>query len=71
MNSINAGRPYIPNIMKDLRELESIQTVDIHRQSGDQKIGVFNALAVDDVTYTYPNSNRPSIRNFSLVAKTG
>ena len=71
MNSINSGRPYIPNIMKDLRELESIQAVDIHRQSSDQKIGIFNALVVDDITYTYPNASRPSIRNFSLVLKRG
>ena len=71
MNAINSGRAYIPNIMKDVRELESIQTADWHRQSGCQKIGAFESLTASHITYTYPNADRPSIQDFSLTLKRG
>ena len=71
MNSINSGCAYIPNIMKDVRELESVQQLNEKQQSTSCKIDAFETLTVENVTYTYPNSDRPSVSNFSLELKRG
>ena len=71
MNAINAGRAFIPNVMKDVRELESIQKAEKRRQSDKQKIGTFKSLSADCITYTYPNAETPSVQGVSLELKRG
>lgn len=71
INNMNAARASIPGIINDLRELETIESNRLSKASTMQVIGNFNSLRLENVTYTYPNAEKPAVQNISLELKRG
>jgi ABC-type multidrug transport system fused ATPase/permease subunit len=70
-NQMNASRASIPGIVTDLRELEAIDSKRRAKASSAQVIGNFNSLRLENVNYTYPNTEKLAVRNISLELKSG
>ncbi len=71
INLINVGRAFIPGIMNDLKELTTIEKEHKTRHSGKQKIEAFEALSIESVQYSYPNSDLPALNDISLQLNRG
>ena len=70
VNRINECRPHIPNLIKDIDELESLEK-QLNERKSTSTLGSFNTLELSNVNYAYPNSEKIAIRNISLKLKKG
>ncbi|MCD6585918.1 MAG: ABC transporter ATP-binding protein, partial [Desulfobacteraceae bacterium] len=70
-NTINVARVYIPGIVNDLTELDSLERLRNKKASGNEHIGKFNVLKIRNITYTYPDADVPAVKNVSLKLVRG
>ena len=70
VNRINECRPYIPNLVKDIDELEGLEK-QLNEKKSENTLGSFNTLELSNVNYAYPNSEKIAIRNISLKLNKG
>lgn len=71
INQMNIARAFIPAIVEDLNELEAIEAKRQAVQSHTQLISHFEKLELENVTYSYPNTQDPVTRDISLELKRG
>ena len=71
INQINVGRPFIPAIVEDFRELDRLERERKARESDSELIHGFVHLELDNVTYRYPGSESPAVENVSLDIRAG
>jgi len=71
INSMNAGRAFIPGIMNDIQELDAIETLRREKSTGSEDIGGFKELKLDNVSYSYPSTETAALHNISLQIKSG
>lgn len=71
INTINASRVYIPGIVNDLAELDSLERLRRRKATGNEHISKFNVLNIRNITYTYPGSDTPAVNDVSLKLSRG
>lgn len=71
VNQMNVGRAFIPAIVNDLEELETLEAKRKSRASSTTEIDHFDGLRLENISYTYPNTNEPVVCEISLELKQG
>lgn len=70
MEVIEKFENFLGNTMTDCyEELEHDQAAP--KVSGEERVEPFDEIIVDHVSYTYPNAERPAVRDISLKIKKG
>ena len=70
MEVIEKFENFLGNTMADCyEELEHDQAAP--KVSGEERVEPFDEIIVDHVSYTYPNADRPAVRDISLKIKKG
>ena len=70
-NAINRSRPYIPGLLKDIRELDELELAQQDKVDRGQSISDFESLQIESISYCYPKSERPAVRKISLELRKG
>ena len=70
INTINAARASIPDITRDVIELDAIRSRRVKRTC-IQEISNFKRLSLDKVTYVYPGADVPAVHDITLELKSG
>jgi ABC-type multidrug transport system fused ATPase/permease subunit len=72
---LNQSRASIPELVSDIYELETIESIAITKQSAvsiqSDSVESFKILALENISYTYPNMAIPAIQGVSLTIKRG
>ncbi|MDM8553378.1 ABC transporter ATP-binding protein [Desulfococcaceae bacterium HSG7] len=71
VNTMNAARAFIPSIVNDIHKLNAIATKRRAKSSDGQIINTFHSLRLVTVTYFYPNTDTPAVRDISLELPRG
>ena len=71
VNQMNIGRAFIPAIVNDLKELETIEAQRQSRTSSTREIDHFDTLKLNGISYAYPNTTKLTVNNISLEVKKG
>ncbi|VAX10734.1 Phospholipid-lipopolysaccharide ABC transporter [hydrothermal vent metagenome] len=71
INSINSTRAFIPALLRDLNDLDAIEKLREERASLSGKINAFKMLTLNRITYYYPETENPAIKEVSLEIKKG
>ena len=71
INQMNTARVFIPAIINDLNELETIELKKQAVISNTRLIEHFRSLSLENVSYTYPNTFDPVACNISLELMRG
>lgn len=71
INLMNAARVFIPAVINDLNELETIEARRCAAASDIRLIDHFDTLKLSGVSFTYQNAPEPAIRDVSLELKRG
>ncbi len=73
MNMINQNRAYIPNMIEDIKTLDKLEKqyqkrIDL---STNVKLDTFQKLTIENISYTYPNTETPAIHQASMELNRG
>lgn len=71
VNMLSVGRAFIPGIVNDYRELGKLQRKEAATRSTAPLITGFHELTLDGVSYQYPSSHQPAVREVSLQLRRG
>ncbi|MFC1775861.1 ABC transporter ATP-binding protein [Pseudomonadota bacterium] len=71
INQMNIGRAFIPAIVDDLKELETLEARRQDQASSTREIDDFDELKLQNVSYTYPKTEEPAVRDISLQLTKG
>ena len=71
VNQINASRAFIPGIVDDLSMLNELERKRRVRALSSGDIGSFKTLKLNKVTYSYPSSESPTVKEISLEISCG
>jgi len=71
VNMINISRPYIPGLVRDLRELEALEAQRREKVAAEPLVKDFDTLELDRVSYTYPTTERPALDGVCLQLRRG
>lgn len=70
-NQINNARPYIPGLLRDIAELKELDCKQAELNSRERLISEFDSLKLEQVSYAYPNSEKPAVKGISLELEKG
>jgi ATP-binding cassette subfamily C protein len=71
INAMNRARAFIPGVVRDMHELNALESRRRAKASEGQMIKTFHALRLVHVTYTYPNTESPAIQDISFELNRG
>lgn len=75
VNTINSSKPYVPGLVKDIQELNQLEQIKIKKKrtvsSSGEEIVHFEKLELKNISYSYPESDKPAISNVSLSLQKG
>lgn len=72
INRINNTKPAIPQLINDLKTLEGFEEAhEANAVKANQRIQHFDQVVLDNISYTYPKTERPAINNLSLSIQQG
>ena len=71
INQMNTARAYIPTITKDLHDLDRFERLRKAKEKSDSCITDLQELRLENVTYFYPNTKKPSLDSVSLQMDRG
>lgn len=75
VNIINSSKPFVPGLVKDIQELNQLEQIKIKKKrtvsSSGEEIVHFEKVELKNISYSYPESDKPAISNVSLSFKKG
>jgi ATP-binding cassette subfamily C protein len=71
VNQINSNRPFISGILDDVRELNALAEKARAEAPTIETIACFERLRLTDVTYSYPNTDSPALRDITVELTAG
>lgn len=70
-HSLNSGRAYIPDIVNDINEIQSIRQSQIQRSRSSRFMDAFSSLQIENLSYTYRGTDQPSVCDVSFDLRRG
>lgn len=71
INQMNVARAYIPGIVNDLQQLETLEMRQNQRALSAGRAGSFNKLSLESVSYSYPDTPAAVLKDISLEIRRG
>jgi ABC-type multidrug transport system fused ATPase/permease subunit len=71
INGINAARSSIPHLVEDLKAVDQLLLQKQQTRKPEKIIGNFQRLELKGVTYHYPNTDTPAVKEINLELKRG